>query len=152
MKNGKIKLDELPKVHPFKVPDNYFEELTARIQEQTIEQNEEETISFVTWSWRRTAASVAAVTAIAILGYLSFMPKQETISAEPLAGVQHEAIVEFLIQQNIPQADVEEHLDFNSQIDAKEEDLINNLNVSDNALIQSIDVTQFTIDEEAENM
>lgn len=152
MINGKFKLDDLPKGHPFKVPDNYFEELTTRIQEQTNDLKEEEIISFVTWSWKRTAASVAAVAAIAILGYLSFMPKQETISAEPLAGVQHEVIIDFLIQQNIPESDIEEHLDFNKQMDLSEEDMLNNLNVSDNALIQSIDVSQFTIDEETENM
>jgi hypothetical protein len=37
-------------------------------------------------------------------------------------------------------------------MDLSEEDMLNNLNVSDNALIQSIDVSQFTIDEETENM
>ena len=151
MKNEKFNLDNLPKVSPFQVPEGYFDNLTARIQEQTIHKDEEP-ISLVTWSWKRTAASVAAVLAIAILGYLSFMPKQEKISAEPLAGVQHEAIIDFLIQQNIPQTDVEEHLDVNRQMDAQEDDLLNNLNVSDNALIQSIDVSQFTADEDIENM
>ena len=130
-------VENLPKENIFKVPENYFENLESQILARTSE--ETKIIPLFTWSAKRTWASVAACSAIAILGYFTLMPKQDSLGSEALAGVQNQEIVNYLIQQDLNQTDVAEQIE-NKNIKFKETDLLNNLRVSEKDILQSIDL------------
>ena len=130
-------VENLPKENIFKVPENYFENLESKILARTSE--ETKIIPLFTWSAKRTWASVAACSAIAILGYFTLMPKQDSLGSEALAGVQNQEIVNYLIQQDLNQNDVAEQIE-NKNIKFKEMDLLNNLKVSEKDILQSIDL------------
>ena len=174
MKNEEFDLENIPKKNIFKIPDNYFEDLSAKIEQrnQWVVENmpkenvfkvpekyfeklesqilarttqQAKIIPLITWSAKRTWASVAACSAIAILGYFTLMPKQDSLGSEALAGVQNQEIVNYLIQQDLNQSDVAEQIE-NKNIKFKETDLLNNLKVSEKDILQSIDLEN--IDEE----
>ena len=130
-------VENMPKANIFKVPDYYFENLESQILARTTQQTK--IIPLFTWSAKRTWASVAACSAIAILGYFTLMPKQDSLGSEALAGVQNQEIVNYLIQQDLNQSDVAEQIE-NKNIKFKETDLLNNLKVNDKDILQSIDL------------
>lgn len=136
-------VENLPKENIFKVPENYFEDLKSKVLARTSE--ETKIIPLFTWSVKRTWASVAACSAIAILGYFTLMPSQESLGKEELSGVQNQEIVNYLIQQDLNQNDVAEQIE-NKNIKFKDTDLLNNLKVSEKDILQSIDLE--AIDEE----
>jgi hypothetical protein len=138
MKNEKFDLESLPKENIFKVPENYFENLTSHIESRTSE--ETKIIPLVTWSKKRTWMSVAACSAIAVLGYFSIMTEQSSLGKEALAGVQNQEIVNYLIQENLTQTDVAEQFDNTKITKFKDSDLMDNLKVSDKDILQSIDL------------
>jgi hypothetical protein len=129
-------VENLPKVSIFKVPENYFDDLESNILARTSQQTK--IIPLFSWSANRTWASVAACSAIAIMGYFTLMPSQDSLGKEELAGVQNQEIVNYLIQQDINQTDVAEQIE-DKKITFKETDLLNNLKVSDKDILQSID-------------
>lgn len=138
MKNEKFDLGNLPKENIFKVPENYFENLTSRIESQTSTQSK--IVSLTRWTKKRTWSSVAACLAIAVLGYFTLMPMQDSLGNEVLAGVQNKEIVNYLIQENLDQTDVAEHFDNAKIAKFKDSDLMDNLKVSDKDILQSIDL------------
>jgi hypothetical protein len=138
MKNEKFDLENLPKENIFKVPENYFENLTSRIEAQNSAQTK--IVPLVTWSKKRTWASVAACSAIAVLGYFTLMPEQDSLGKEALAGVQNKEIVNYLIQENLNQTDVAEQFENAKITKFKDSELIDNLKVSDAAILQSVDL------------
>jgi hypothetical protein len=91
-----------------------------------------------TWSAKRTWASVAACSAIAIMGYFTLMPSQNSLGKEELAGVQNQEIVNYLILQDLNQTDVAEQIEAKN-IRFRETDLLNNLKVTDKEILQNID-------------
>jgi hypothetical protein len=138
MKNEKFDLENLPKEHIFKVPENYFENLTSAIESRT--SKESKIVPLVTWSKKRTWMSVAACSAIAILGYFTLMPEQDSLGKEALAGVQNQEIVNYLIQENLNQTDVAEQFDNTKITKFKDSELLDNLKVSDKDILQSLDL------------
>lgn len=138
MKNEKFDLENLPRENIFKVPENYFENLSSRIQAETSEQVK--VIPIISWSKQRTWASIAACSAIIILGYFTLMPKQNSLGNEALSGVQNHEIVNYLIQQNLNQGDVAEQFDNNKSNKIKDYELLENLKVSDKDILRSIDI------------
>lgn len=136
-------VENMPKENIFQVPENYFEDLESQIMIHTTKQTK--IIPLFTWSAKRTWASVAACSAIAILGYFTLMPQQDSLGNEALAGVQNQEIVNYLIQQDFNQTDVAEQIE-NKNIKFKETDLLNNLKVSEKDILQSINLED--IDEE----
>lgn len=138
MKNEKFDLENLPRENIFKVPENYFQNLSSRIHAETSVQ--EKVIPIISWSKQRTWASMAACSAIIILGYFTLMPKQNALGNEALSGVQNHEIVNYLIQQNLNQGDVAEQFDNNKNNKIKDYELLENLKVSDNDILRSIDI------------
>jgi hypothetical protein len=138
MKNENFNLDTLPKKNIFKLPDNYFNDLPMRIQSQTSGQTK--VVPLISWSKKRTWASIAACSVIAILGYFTLMPQQDSLGSESLAGVQNHEIVNYLIQENINQTDVAEQINSNKYLRFKDSELLDNLKVSDKDILQSIDL------------
>ena len=130
-------VEDLPKENVFKVPENYFEDLESKILARTSEKTK--IIPLFTWSAKRTWASVAACSVIAVMGYFTLMPSQKSLGEEELAGVQNQEIVNYLIQQDLNQTDVAEQIEAKN-IKFKETDLLNNLNISEKDVLQSVDL------------
>lgn len=143
MEKNKFDLEKLPRENIYKVPENYFEELPMFIQSQT--SAKPKTIPLVTWSMKRTWASVAACAAIAILGYFTWMPKQDALGNEALSEVQNQEIINYLIQQNINQTDLAEQFESvqtNNKVEetSNDSELLDNLKINRQDILQSIDL------------
>ena len=137
MKNNYFNLDDLPKQNIFKVPENYFNDLPMRIQAQT--SGKSKIVPLISWSKKRTWGSIAACTALGILGYFTLMPKQESLGNEALADVQNQEIVNYLIQENLNQGDFAEQINGNKTLKFRDSEFIDNLKVSEKEILQSID-------------
>lgn len=137
MKKENFNLENLPKSNVFKVPENYFNDLPARIQAQT--SNQTKVVPLISWSKKRTWGSIAACTAIGILGYFTLMPQQESLGSESLAGVQNQEIVNYLIQENFNQTDFAEQINNSKTLKFKDSELLDNLKVTDKDILQSVD-------------
>ncbi len=114
-----------------------------RIQHQTSAKPQGNPL--ISWSAKRSWAVLAACLAIGTLVYFTFMPSQESLGEESLAGVNHDTIESYLMHQEIHQADVVENLDLApsaTEISEAESnaDLINNLKISQQDVMQSVDV------------
>ena len=138
MKNEKIDLKEILKENVFKVPESYFENLTSCIESKTT--HETKIISLVSWSKKKTWASAVACSIIAILGFFTLIPKQDSLENEALAGVQNKAIVNYLIQEDFNQYDFAEQNDEGKTLKINDSELLDNLNVSDKEILQSVDL------------
>lgn len=144
MENNKFDLEKLPRENVFKVPENYFEELPMLIQSQTSAKTK--VIPLVSWSMRRTWASIAACAAIAILGYFTWMPKQDALGNEALSEVQNQEIINYLLQENINQIDLAEQFENvqSTKVDLEESvsdsELLDNLKINQQDILQSIDI------------
>ncbi|MEA5403361.1 hypothetical protein VB776_10570 [Arcicella sp. DC2W] len=144
MENNKFDLEKLPRENIFKVPENYFEELPMLIQSQTSAKTK--VIPLVSWSMRRTWASIAACAAIAILGYFTWMPKQDALGNEALSEVQNQEIINYLLQENINQIDLAEQFENvqSTKVDLEESvsdsELLDNLKINQQDILQSIDI------------
>jgi hypothetical protein len=137
MKNENINLENIPKANIFKVPENYFNNLPMQIQAQTSGQTR--VVPLISWSQKRTWASVAACTIIGILGYFTLMPQQDSLGNESLSGVQNHEIVNYLIQENFNQADIAEQINNGKIIRFNDSELLDNLKVTDNEILQNVD-------------
>jgi hypothetical protein len=137
MKNEDINLENIPKANIFKVPKNYFNNLPMQIQAQTSGQTR--VVPLISWSQKRTWASVAACTIIGILGYFTLMPQQDSLGNESLSGVQNHEIVNYLIQENFNQADIAEQINNGKIIRFNDSELLDNLKVTDNEILQNVD-------------
>ncbi len=141
MDTPKFDWEKLPKEHIFQVPEGYFEDLPMRIQNQTSAKPQGNPL--ISWSARRSWAVLAACLAIGTLVYFTFMPSQESLGEESLAGVNNDVIELYLMHQEIHQNDVVEHLEpLTTDVSEAENnaDLINNLKISQQDLMRSVDV------------
>lgn len=144
MKNERIDIENLRKENIFKVPENYFNDLPLRIQAQT--SGKTKIVPLISWSKKRTWASIAACSVIGILGYFTLMPKQDSLGNESLAGVQNQEIINYLIQENINQADVAEQIDNTKTLKFQDSELLDNLKVTDKEILQSVDYENIDIE------
>ena len=144
MKNERIDIENLRKENIFKVPENYFNDLPMRIQAQT--SGKTKVVPLISWSMKRTWASIAACSVIGILGYFTLMPQQDSLGSESLAGVQNQEIINYLIQENINQADVAEQIDNTKTLKFQDSELLDNLKVTDKEILQSVDYENIDIE------
>ncbi len=99
-----FRLDELPpehpmRQHPFVAPDGYFDTLPSRVQARVIQKAKP---AFnISWSWQRTAASLAGASLIALLVWQTLPQRQESLPNEALAGVSNEVITAYLDEQGV---------------------------------------------------
>ena len=144
MENNKFDLEKLTRENIFKVPENYFEELPMLIQSKTSAKTK--VIPLVSWSMKRTWASIAACAAIVILGYFTWMPKQDALGNEALSEVQNQEIINYLLQENINQIDLAEQFENvqSTKVDLEESvsdsELLDNLKINQQDILQSIDI------------
>lgn len=84
---------------PFSVPDGYFDALPSRVQARvSIKPKPAFTIS---WSWQRTAASLAGASLIAVLVWQTLPQRQESLGSEALTGVSDDVIAAYLDEQGV---------------------------------------------------
>jgi hypothetical protein len=138
MKKEEINLEKLPKENVFKVPNNYFENLSTKIASRVSEENN--VIPLRKWSPKYTLLAVAASSAIAIMGFFWVNSQQNTNDNIALSGVSQQEIVNYLIQENMSQSEVTEHFDNANSLKIKDTDLLENLKVSDKEILQSVDL------------
>jgi hypothetical protein len=99
-----FRLDELPPEHPlrqqpFTVPDGYFDQFPSRIQARVT--RKPKPAFSISWSWQRTAASLAGASLIAILVWQTLPQRQESLGNEALTGVSDEVIAAYLDEQGV---------------------------------------------------
>lgn len=138
MENNKFDLDKISRENIFKVPENYFENLPMQIQAKT--SGRAKVIPLVSWSMKRTWASLAACSIIVVLAYFTWMPKQDALSNEALSEVQNKEIVNYLIQEDVSQSDIAEHFEDENLKISNDSELLDYLKLNDKDIIQSIDL------------
>lgn len=99
-----FRLDELPPEHPlrqqpFTVPDGYFDQLPSRVQDRVTPRSRP--AFSISWSWQRTAASLAGASLIAVLIWQTLPQRQESLGREALTGVSDEVIAAYLDDQGV---------------------------------------------------
>jgi hypothetical protein len=99
-----FRLDELPPEHPlrqqpFTAPDGYFDQLPSRVQAR-VTRRPKPAFS-ISWSWQRTAASLAGASLIAVLVWQTLPQRQESLGSEALTGVSDDVIAAYLDDQGI---------------------------------------------------
>lgn len=102
--NNEFRLDELPPEHPlrqvpFTAPDGYFDALPSRVQAHVLKKSRP--ALSISWSWQRTAASLAGASLIAVLVWQTLPQRQESIPGEALAGVSNQIIATYLEEQGV---------------------------------------------------
>lgn len=138
MENNKFDLNKISRENIFKVPENYFENLPMQIQAKT--SGKAKVIPLVSWSMKRTWASLAACSIIVILAYFTWMPKQDALRNEALSEVQNKEIVNYLIQEDVSQSDIAEHFEDEELKVSNDSELLDYLKLNDKDIIQSIDL------------
>ncbi len=138
MENNKFDIEKISRENIFKVPENYFENLPMQIQAKT--SGKTKVIPLVSWSMKRTWASLAACSIIVILAYFTWMPKQDALSNEALSEVQNKEIVNYLIQEDVSQSDIAEHFEEEDVKVSNDSELLDYLKLNDKDIIQSIDL------------
>ena len=84
---------------PFSVPDGYFDALPSRVQARV--STKPKPAFTISWSWQRTAASLAGASLIAVLVWQTLPQRQESLGSEALAGVSNEVITAYLDEQGV---------------------------------------------------
>lgn len=97
MSNKPFRLEDLErKQHPFTVPEDYFDNLSYKIQDRLPSRAESKS-SFV-WNWGRRLAVAGSMMSIVLALLWVTLPNQfqGSLGEEPLALVSDEAIVDYL--------------------------------------------------------
>lgn len=111
-----IRLDELDvghslRQHPFEgvnagVPEGYFDSLPSIIQDRAVKKQHGWTVS---WSWQRSMASLAGASLVAVLVWVTWPARQDSLGQESLATVNEAAITAYLEEQGVSTADLAEY-------------------------------------------
>lgn len=142
-----FRLDELPPEHPlrqqpFTVPDGYFDQLPSRVQARVTRRPK--SAFSISWSWQRTAASLAGASLIAVLIWQTLPQRQESLGSDALTGVSNEVIAAYLDDQGVNAHELADSQQLHSSF-GNDTTAIQYLNVKP-ADIQSIINEQTTLD------
>lgn len=137
MEKKRINLEDLPRVNPFSVPENYFDELPQRVQARV--NGPAPAPSFtISWSWQRTVASLAGVGLVAVLLVETLPRKQGALGTEVLSTVENAAIVDYLNTQNLTPFDLEESLPKTVALPSGAAASVEQLNVTDRDILEHL--------------
>ncbi len=136
-----FKLDELPPEHPlrqqpFTAPDGYFDQLPSRVQARVT--RKPKPAFSVSWSWQRTAASLAGASLIAVLVWQTLPQRQESLGSEALTGVSNEVIATYLDEQGVDPYELADNQQIHSSL-GNDTTAIQYLNVQPADIQQLID-------------
>ncbi len=142
-----FRLDELPPEHPlrqqpFTVPDGYFDQLPSRVQARVVRRSKP--AFSISWSWQRTAASLAGASLLAVLVWQTLPQRQESLGSDALTGVSNEVIAAYLDDQGLDANELADSQQLHSSF-GNDTTAIQYLNVKP-ADIQSIIDEQTTLD------
>ena len=84
---------------PFAAPEGYFDALPSRVQARVLRKSKP--AFSISWSWQRTAASLAGASLIALLVWQTLPERQESLGSETLADVSNDVITAYLDDQGI---------------------------------------------------
>lgn len=143
---NEFRLDELPPEHPmrqlpFTAPDGYFDTLPSRVQARVM--HKPKPAFTISWSWQRTAASLAGASLIAVLVWQTLPQRQESLGSEPLAGVSNDVITAYLDEQGISAYELADTRQFRSSL-GSDTTAIEYLNVNPADIQQLIDEQNVT--------
>ena len=98
------RLDELPPEHPlrqqpFQAPAGYFDQLPMRVQARMA--RKAKPAFSISWSWQRSAATLAGAGLVAVLIWQTLPQRQESLPSEALNGVSNEMILAYLNDQGV---------------------------------------------------
>lgn len=138
MEKKYIRLEELGSDHPLRqhpldrqgVPEGYFDQLPSRVQARIAQKEQHSFLPdwSMSWSWRRTVASVAGAGLLAVLVWVTLPERQGSLGEEALSGISNEAIAAYLEEQGV------------NPLDLAEQQQVANSFASDTTLIQYLDV------------
>jgi hypothetical protein len=86
------KLEDMPKNHPFNVPDNYFDKLPGIIQARVAEPSVQQASPYVRYALRYAMPVIALI----VVAVLYFMPKAQENTDALLASVSTEQLALYL--------------------------------------------------------
>lgn len=101
---NEFRLDELPPEHPLRqlpltAPEGYFDALPSRVQAHVMRKSKP--AFSISWSWQRTATTLAGVSLIALLIWQTIPQRQESLGSEVLSGVSNDVITAYLDEQGV---------------------------------------------------
>lgn len=142
MEKKRIRLEDLPKKEIFRTPDRYFDELPSIIQAKVVKPTPEPAFTF-SWTPRRTWLSLASASLIALLVWLTYPTRQESLGEDTLSQVNDQEIINYLKAQNINHLDIAEQFSIKEKVGVKTETtdtlLLQHLDVSDEEILQQLD-------------
>ena len=127
---------------PFTVPEGYFDTLPSRVQAEAIRRSHRFTIS---WSWQRTAASLAGAGLVAALVWVTYPQQQPSLGPDQLSEVSNRSIKEYLNEQNVSSDELADASLNNVRLPS-DSTMLQYLNVSPKAIQQELDL-ETTADE-----
>jgi hypothetical protein len=133
------KSDKIPEGNPFKVPENYLEEVNRKIIAATALESPEIKKPGLYIRLRPYIAVAASVTILAIMSYTGmklFSPKNESLS---LSGIPVEVYSETLLNE-IDNLTLEENVSLSEIPEA--EDRIENKDIIEYLLLENIDINE----------
>lgn len=136
-----FRLDELPPEHPlrqqpFRAPDGYFDQLPSRVQARVT--RKPKPAFSISWSWQRTATSLAGASLIAVLIWKTLPQRQESLGNEALTGVSSEVIAAYLDDQGVDPYELADNQQLHSSL-GSDTTAIQYLNVKPADIQQLID-------------
>jgi len=132
------KLDDIPKEHPFSVPDDYFDKLPGRIQQRV--QHPERTGIFASQGFTRYALGLFAVAAVASVWLWTGTGTPVTQSPEAiLSSLETVDLVTYLEEEDITTDELLDDVHFNIEDADEIEAAVFNLELSDADLNAWID-------------
>jgi len=126
------KLEDIPKNHPFKVPEDYFNRLPAMIQSRIAgESDVKETKPY----FRYALQYALPVILIAIAAVFYLRPTEQPDADRLLATVSTDELVAYLEQSEMSTDELLENMDFDSEsIEAIESEVYFNFDLEGNTL------------------
>ncbi|HEU5291512.1 MAG TPA: hypothetical protein VFU05_12770 [Cyclobacteriaceae bacterium] len=124
------KLEDIPKKHPFKVPEGYFDKLPGIIQARIVDKSEvQEAKSY----FRHALQYALPVIALAIVVVIYFIPKNTQDVDTILASVSTEELVAYLENSEITTEELLEEMTLDTEsVEAIESEVYFNFNELEN--------------------
>lgn len=129
------KLDDIPKNHPFKVPEGYFDELPGIIQSRVAQKTE---IKEATPYFRYALQYALPVVLVVVVSWIYLLPKQDDFDTM-LASVSTEEMVAYLEESEVTMEELMDEMDTES-VDAIESEVYFNFDELDNLDELDLDV------------
>lgn len=135
----RIKLEDLDRSVPYKVPEGYFDKFPSVMQTRVHEHIAEKEHTFtISWSWQRTALVGIAASVVGALLWITYPQQQHSLGEETLSQVTNEDIVKYLKDNQVTQQEMAESTSLSELYSGEEALLLQQLNVNDDDLKRAI--------------